>query len=322
MESPSLPIVEVESRTEDAKFLSYHAAASSEQARGAAITDVIDTEWGVVHVTRSFDHLKPKKPIVLTYHDIALNHGNSFQSFIHQNDCWKLFQHFQFIHIDAPGHQAGSEPLTDTYPPLSISSLCCQINAVMMHYQIKYAFGFGIGAGATLLLHFQLRFQKLLGLILVGPSARKPTFSEWAVGKACTYGLEKFGFHWTIEDQLLGRLFPKETIQQCPDLLNIYSRDMRLLPVKNINAYWRAILNREDITAKLSELSCPLLIFVGKRTSVVEEAIIIAEKVEAGTAEVIEIPSECLLLTEVCPEKLLIPIQLFFAGMGYNYTIK
>lgn len=79
-------------------------------------------------------------------------------------------------------------------------------------------------------------------MILVGGSITEASWTEWAFARACIGLLRTFGMHWIVEDHLMGKYFTEGNAEENKELLEIYSRDLKLIPARNIAAYMQAVL--------------------------------------------------------------------------------
>ncbi|KAF6018193.1 hypothetical protein EB796_023486 [Bugula neritina] len=68
----------------------------------------VPTEYGIIKVAIQGN---TKKPAIITYHDIGLNHVTGFQNFFHFTDMVVILEHFCVYHINAPGQDDGALPL-------------------------------------------------------------------------------------------------------------------------------------------------------------------------------------------------------------------
>ncbi|MGH0162920.1 UNVERIFIED_CONTAM: hypothetical protein FKN15_049662 [Acipenser sinensis] len=113
----------------------------------------IETPHGVIHVTMQGLH-KGNRPVILTYHDIGLNHKSCFNSLFSFEDMHEITQHFAVCHVDAPGQQeeAPAFPIGYNYP--SMDQLSDVLPLVLSNLGLKSVIGMGIGAGAYILSKF------------------------------------------------------------------------------------------------------------------------------------------------------------------------
>lgn len=166
------------------------------------------TEYGRMRVTIEGD-LQSGRPVIMTYHDIGINHVACFQSFFSIVSTYpNILRYFVVIHIDAPGHHydttASDEQLnsnenkikmkenkdtneekTETFEMSKLASL---IETIVYELKIKRFFGFGVGAGCNVWLEYAKQNNTsnfdsniLRGLILVNPTNADPSWSEWGV---------------------------------------------------------------------------------------------------------------------------------------------
>ena len=141
----------------------------------------VTTKLGKMQVTL---HGTEGKPAIITFHDIGQNHVSAFQSFLNCSEMAPILEYFTIYHIDAPGQQqeAVQFPATFVYP--SIDDLSEMVSDVVAHFKLKSFVGLGIGAGASVLCRYGLKYPKLVdGLVLINCFSGKSGWVEWGYEK-------------------------------------------------------------------------------------------------------------------------------------------
>ncbi|KAM8797926.1 protein NDRG3 isoform 1-T1 [Eudromia elegans] len=237
----------------------------------------IETAFGVVHVTmRGIP--KGNRPIILTYHDIGLNHKSCFNAFFNFEDMQEITQHFAVCHVDAPGQQEGAPPFPSGYQYPSMDELAEMLPAVLTHLNLRSIIGIGLGAGAYVLSKFALSHPDLVeGLVLINIDPCAKGWIDWAASKFS-------GWTTNIVDIVLAHHFGHEELQANLDLIQTYrlhiaqdiNQDNLQLFLTSYNSrrdleIERPVLGVNENTAKT--LKCPALLVVGDSSPAVEAVV-------------------------------------------------
>jgi pimeloyl-ACP methyl ester carboxylesterase len=168
----------------------------------------IQTNHGSVSVAIYGDH---DKPALITYPDIALNHMSCFQGLLFCPEAASLLLHnFCIYHISPPGHELGAAPILLSTPVASVDDLADQVADVLDFFGLDSVMCLGVTAGAYILTLFATKYrERVLGLILVSPLCKAPSWSEWFYNKVMSNLLYYYGMCNVVKDILLQRYLGK-----------------------------------------------------------------------------------------------------------------
>ncbi|KAK3441812.1 hypothetical protein EUGRSUZ_B01699 [Eucalyptus grandis] len=235
-----------------------------------------------------------EKPALITYPDVALNYVSCFQGLFFCPDAASLLLHnFCIYHIDAPGHELGADVISSDAPILSVDDLADQIAEVLDFFGLKEVLCLGVTAGAYILTLFSLKYkERVLGLILVSPICKAPSWTEWLYNKVLLNLLYFYGMCGLLKEFLLQRYFSKEircsmhgsesdVVQTCRKLLD----ERQSL---NVMRFLEAMNRRHDLTDSLKNLHCKTLIFVGESSPFHAESVYMSAKMDRKVCALVE----------------------------------
>ncbi|XP_049672219.1 protein NDRG3 isoform X1 [Accipiter gentilis] len=281
----------------------------------------IETAFGVVHVTMRGTP-KGNRPVILTYHDIGLNHKSCFNAFFNFEDMQEITQHFAVCHVDAPGQQEGAPPFPSGYQYPSMDELAEMLPAVLTHLNLKSFIGIGLGAGAYVLSRCALSHPDLVeGLVLINVDPCAKGWIDWAASKFS-------GWTTNIVDIVLAHHFGHEELQANLDLIQTYrlhvaqdiNQDNLQLFLTSYNSrrdleIERPVLGVNENTAKT--LKCPALLVVGDNSPAVEAVVECNSRLDPTKTTLLKM-ADCGGLPQVVqPGKLTEAFKYFVQGMGY-----
>ncbi|KAG2657170.1 hypothetical protein PVAP13_1KG189200 [Panicum virgatum] len=255
----------------------------------------IQTNYGPVSVAVYGDH---DKPALVTYPDIALNHMSCFQGLLFCPEAASLLLHnFCIYHISPPGHELGAAPISPNAPIPSVDDLAEQVAEVLDFFG-----------------------ERVLGLILVSPICKGPTWTEWLYSKVMSNLLYYYGMCGLVKECLLQRYFSKEVrgFSELPES-DIVQACKSLLDQRQSMNVWRFVQTmneRYDLTEQLKQLQCRTLIFVGENSQFHSEAVHMTSKLDRRYCALVEVQACGSLVTEEQPHAMLIPMEYFFMGYG------
>ncbi|KAG6658308.1 protein NDL1-like isoform X1 [Carya illinoinensis] len=262
------------------------------------------------------------KPALLTYPDLALNHVSCFQGLLFCPEAASLLLHnFCIYHISPPGHELGAAAIFPDDPVPSVDDLADQIIEILNFFGLGEVMCMGVTAGAYILTLFALKNrERVLGLILVSPLCKAPSWTEWIYNKVMSNFLYFYGVCGLVKECLLQRYFSKELRGSAgvPES-DIVQACRRLLDERqsiNVFRFLQAINRRPDITKGLKRLTCRSLIFVGDSSPFHSEALHMNSKLDRRFSALVEVQACGSMVTEEQPHAMLIPMEFFFMGYG------
>ncbi|CAI9779894.1 unnamed protein product [Fraxinus pennsylvanica] len=268
------------------------------------------------------------KPALITYPDLALNHMSCFQGLFFCPEAASLLLHnFCIYHISPPGHELGAAALNPEDPVPSVDDLTDQILEVLNYFRLGAVMGMGVTAGAYILTLFAMKYkERILGLILVSPLCKAPSWTEWFHNKVMSNLLYFYGMCGLLKEYLLSRYFSKEVRGnvEVPES-DIVQACRRLLDERqsvNVLRFLQTLDRRSDISEGLRTLRCRTLIFVGENSPFQSEALHMTANLDRRCSALVEVQACGSMVTEEQPHAMLIPMEYFLMGYGLYRPVK
>ncbi|XP_057736711.1 protein NDL2-like [Arachis stenosperma] len=105
----------------------------------------------------------------------------------------------------------GAPEIVPDYPILSVDDLADQIAEVLNFFGLSAVMCMGVAAGAYILTLFAMKYrQRVLGLILVSPLCKEPSWTEWLCNKVMSNLLYFCGMCRVAKEMLLKRYYSKD----------------------------------------------------------------------------------------------------------------
>ncbi|KAJ8273311.1 hypothetical protein GJAV_G00100130 [Gymnothorax javanicus] len=289
---------------------------------------------------------KGDRPVIVTFHDIGLNHKNCFDPLFAHEDMQEIMQHFAVCHVEAPGQQEDAPTYPAGYEYPSMDMLSETLPVIVKHFGLKSVLGIGVGAGAYILAQFALNYPTMVdGLLLININACAEGWMDWAAHKIS-------GWAHDLPDMIITHLFGKEEIHHNHDLIATYrhhimhdvnqtnlqllSSPMRgqILPqlhstskavVPNLSKDVGTVCRRDlDIERPVPgghfhahTLKCPTLLVVGDNSPAVDAVVECNTKLDPTKTTLLKM-ADCGGLPQVDqPGKLTEAFKYFIQGMGH-----
>ncbi|XP_032876261.1 protein NDRG1-like isoform X1 [Amblyraja radiata] len=303
---------------ENAGF-SETANASSIQALDTKEYD-LETPYGIIRIAVRGSS-KGARPVILTVHDIGMNHKSCFDTLFNSEDMQEIILHFAIYHINLPGQQERAPSFPHGYEYPSLDQMAELLPAVLKHFSLKSVIGLGVGAGANILTRFALNYNDLVeGLCLININCNAEGWMDWAATKLS-------GWTSNLTDIVISHLFNKDEIHTNPNLIHTYRNHISTgLNHHNLQLFVNSYNSRRDLEigrpfpgqhSHRATLQCPSLLVVGDNSPAVDAVVDCNTKLDPTKTTLLKM-SDCGGLPQVVqPAKLTEAIKYFVQGMGY-----
>ncbi|XP_061919351.1 protein NDRG1-like [Entelurus aequoreus] len=280
----------------------------------------VDTQYGQVHCIM-MGTPKANRPVILTYHDVGLNHKSCFDTLFTHEDMQEIITHFPVCHVEAPGQHEGAKTLPTSYSYPTMDQLSEALPAVLKHFRLHTVIGLGVGAGAYVLANFALNHPDLVdGLVLININPNAEGLIDTVANKITEWT-------HTLPDTIITHLFGKEEIQTNHDLIATYRHHITAsMNQHNVAQFFRTYNSRsaleverpvEGANINVRTLKCSTLLVVGDSSPAVEVVVDCNSKLNPTKTTLLKM-ADCGGLPQVAqPAKVVEAFKYFIQGLGY-----
>uniref|UniRef100_A0A8B9JJ61 Protein NDRG2 n=1 Tax=Astyanax mexicanus TaxID=7994 RepID=A0A8B9JJ61_ASTMX len=281
----------------------------------------IETPHGVLHVTLRGTP-KGNRPVILTYHDIGLNHKSCFNTLFNFEDMQEITQHFAVVHVDAPGQQENAPPFPSGYQYPTMDELAEMLPSVLTQLKINSVIGIGVGAGAYILTRLALNQSTLVeGLVLINVDPCAKGWMDWAASKLS-------GWTSNLVDIVMGHHFSTDELTENQEIIQTYRLHIAQdINQDNLALFCNSYNGRRDLEIErpilgineetVNTLKCPALLVVGDTSPAVEAVVECNSRLNPTKTTLLKM-ADCGGLPQVVqPGKLAEAFKYFVQGMGY-----
>uniref|UniRef100_A0A4W5R5R7 Ndrg family member 3b n=1 Tax=Hucho hucho TaxID=62062 RepID=A0A4W5R5R7_9TELE len=264
----------------------------------------IETPHGVLHVTMRGTP-KGNRPVILTYHDIGLNHKSCFNTLFNFEDMQEITSHFAVVHVDAPGQQEGAPPFPTGYQYPTMDELSEMLPSVMTQLKVNSVIGIGVGAGAYILSRLALNEPALVeGLVLINVDPCAKGWMDWAASKMS-------GWTSNLVDIVMAHHFSDDELSDNQEITQTYRLHIAQdINQDNLALFCNSYNSRRDLEIErpvtgltedtVNTLKCTSLLVVGDTSPAVDAVVECNSRLN---------PTKTTLL-KVCP------VTRFFVAIG------
>ncbi|XP_067388355.1 protein NDRG2 isoform X1 [Emydura macquarii macquarii] len=274
----------------------------------------VETPYGLVTFT-VHGSPKPKRPAILTYHDVGLNHQSCFEPLFRFEDMQEIVKNFVVVHVDAPGMEEGAPLFPVGYQYPSLDQLADMIPCILQYLNFTSIIGIGVGAGAYILARYSLSHPDTVeGLVLINIDPNAKGWMDWAAHKLS-------GLTSSIPEMILAHLFSQEELSGCTELVQQYKEGLVGAPnLSNIQLYWSSYNSRRDLNFERGgdvTLKCPVMLVVGDQAPHEDAVVECNSKLDPTQTSFLKMADSGGQPQLMQPGKLTEAFKYFVQGMGY-----
>uniref|UniRef100_A0A8C9U404 Ndrg family member 3a n=1 Tax=Scleropages formosus TaxID=113540 RepID=A0A8C9U404_SCLFO len=267
------------------------------------------------------------RPVILTYHDIGLNHKSCFNTLFNFEDMQEITQHFAVVHVDAPGQQEAAPPFPTGYRYPTMDELAEMLPSVLTHLKLSTVIGIGVGAGAYILTKFALDQPSLVeGLVLINIDPCAEGWIDWAASKLS-------GWTSNLVDIVMAHHFSTDELTENKELIQTYRLHIAQdINQDNLSLFCTSYNSRHDLEIErpipglnentVKTLTCPALLVVGDTSPAVEAVVECNSRLNPMKTTLLKVkpPAGPDLFASSLPQpgKLAEAFKYFVQGMGYS----
>uniref|UniRef100_A0A665TGT9 Protein NDRG1-like n=1 Tax=Echeneis naucrates TaxID=173247 RepID=A0A665TGT9_ECHNA len=267
----------------------------------------VETQFGNVHCIMTGTP-RANRPVILTFHDVGLNHKTCFETLFNHEDMKEILRHLPVCHVEAPGQHQGAKTLPTAYTYPTMDQLSETLPAVLKHFGLRSVIGLGAGAGAYILAKFALNHpDQVDGLLLININPNAEGIMDSVANKITEWT-------HTLPDTVISHLFGKDEIQTNHDLIATYRHHITTtMNQSNLSQFFRSYNSRNALDVErpvpgeninVRTLKLVKTIFL-KNTTV---------RMNLSTSKM----ADCGGLPQVNqPAKVIEALKYFIQGMGY-----
>ncbi|XP_029360058.1 protein NDRG1-like [Echeneis naucrates] len=280
----------------------------------------VETQFGNVHCIMTGTP-RANRPVILTFHDVGLNHKTCFETLFNHEDMKEILRHLPVCHVEAPGQHQGAKTLPTAYTYPTMDQLSETLPAVLKHFGLRSVIGLGAGAGAYILAKFALNHpDQVDGLLLININPNAEGIMDSVANKITEWT-------HTLPDTVISHLFGKDEIQTNHDLIATYRHHITTtMNQSNLSQFFRSYNSRNALDVErpvpgeninVRTLKCSTMLVVGDNSPAVEAVVDCNSKLNPTRTTLLKM-ADCGGLPQVNqPAKVIEALKYFIQGMGY-----